>query len=455
MGNNNSSFASKAGAIFAVAGSAVGLGNVWRFPTEVGTNGGAAFIIIYVLFMLFFGVPVMISEIAIGRHGQKNVSHSFYTMSGGKKVWAYMGLLPVMAGLLVLSYYSVVAGWTLEYVAQAGVNNLADKTPAQYTADFNAFISSPVRPVVWLGVILALTCAIVALGVKRGIEKASKVMMPILFVCIAVLVVSSFSLPGAEKGLKFFFHPDFSKVTGATALAAMGQTFFSLSVGICCMCTYGCYFRKDVNLVSDSITVASIDTLVALMSGLIIFPAVYSVPGLSPDAGPSLVFITLPNVFSHVFAGTPVLSYAFSLFFYVLLVLAALTSSISMLEMSVAIFIRKFRLSRPFASILVTLVCFVLGTACALSFGVWGDVKVFGMTIFELFDYLVAKFLMPIGAMLICVFAGWVVDVKVLKDEITNGGTIRQPLFTVYRLLVRYVAPVCIALIFINELGLL
>ena len=455
MNGDNSSFASKAGAIFAVAGSAVGLGNVWRFPTEVGANGGAAFIIIYVLFMLFFGVPVMISEIAIGRHGQKNVSHSFYTMSGGKRIWSYMGLLPVLAGVLVLSYYSVVAGWTLEYVVQAGVNNLADKTPAEYAADFNRFTADPVRPIVWLGLILAFTCAVVALGVKKGIEKASKIMMPVLFVCIAILVVSSFSLPGAEKGLKFFFYPDFSKVTGATALSAMGQTFFSLSVGICCMCTYGCYFRKDVNLVNDSLTVASIDTLVAMMSGLIVFPAVYSVQGLSPDAGPSLVFITLPNVFSQVFAGTPVLSYAFSLFFYVLLVLAALTSTISMLEMSVAIFIRKFGMSRPLACVVVTLLCLVFGSACSLSFGAWRDVTVFGMTIFELFDYLVAKFLMPIGAMLICIFAGWVVDKKVLKDEITNGGTIHQPLFNVYRLLVRYVAPVCIFLIFINELGLL
>jgi neurotransmitter:Na+ symporter, NSS family len=455
MGNNNTSFASKAGAIFAVAGSAVGLGNVWRFPTEVGTNGGAAFIIIYVLCMLFFGVPVMISEIAIGRHGQKNVSHSFYTMSGNNRAWAYMGLLPIVAGVLVLSYYSVVAGWTLEYVAQAGVNGLADKTSAQYTADFGDFTSDPLRPIIWLGIVLVLTWVIVAMGVKRGIEQASKIMMPLLFVCIAILVVCSFSLPGAEKGLKFFFYPDFSKVTGATALSALGQTFFSLSVGICCMCTYGCYFRKDVDLMNDSLTVACIDTLVALMSGLIIFPAVYSVPGLSPDAGPSLVFITLPNVFNQVFAGTPVLSYAFTLFFYLLLVLAALTSSISMLEMSAAIFIRKFKMSRPLASAIVTLVCFVFGAACSLSFGVWQDVTVFGMTIFEFFDYLVAKFLMPIGAMLICVFVGWVVDVRVLKDELTNGGTIAQPLFAVYRLLVRYVAPVCIFLIFINELGLL
>ncbi len=452
---NNASFASKAGAIFAVAGSAVGLGNVWRFPTEVGRNGGAAFILIYVLFMIIFGVPVMVAELSIGRHGQKNVAHSFLTMSGGKKAWAFMGLLPVVAGLLVLSYYSVVAGWTLEYVLQSATNSLAGMTPAEYSKDFVDFTSNPVRPILCLGIILALTWGIVALGVKRGIEKASKLMMPILFVCIAILVVCSFTLPGAAKGLEFFFRPDFSKVTGATVLAAMGQTFFSLSVGICCMCTYGCYFRKDVNLMKDSLSVGCIDTLVALMSGLIIFPAVYSIPGLEPDAGPSLVFITLPNVFHQVFAGLPLLSYLFSLFFYILLVLAALTSSISMLEMAAAIFIRKFKMSRPLASGIVTIVCFVLGAACSLSFGDWKDVTIFGMTIFDFFDYLVAKFLMPIGAMLICIFAGWVVDKKVLSDELTNGGTVQQPLLPVYRLLIRYVAPVCILLIFMNELGLL
>lgn len=454
MIDNNTNFGSKLGAILAAAGSAVGLGNVWRFPTEAGANGGAAFILIYVLFMLILGVPVMISELAIGRHGQKNVSHSFFVMSGNNKLWGYMGLLPVVAGFLVLSYYAVVAGWTLEYAIEAGVNGLSDKTSAQYAADFDAFTSDPLRPILWLGVILAVTCTIVAMGVQRGIELGAKIMMPVLFVCIAILVMCSFTLPGAEKGLKFFFHPDFSKMTSSTALSAMGQAFFSLSVGICCLCTYGCYFRKDVNLIKDSLSVAGIDTLVALMSGLIVFPAVYSISGLEPDSGPSLVFITLPNVFQQVFAGAPALSYVFSLLFYLLLVMAALTSSVSMLEMSAAIFIRKFKLGRPFSCIMVTFICFLFGSACALSFGVWSDVKVFGLTTFELFDFLVAKLLMPIGALLICVFAGWVVDVNVLRDELTNGGAVRQPLWRAYRLLIRYVAPICILLIFINELGL-
>ncbi|MCF0160095.1 MAG: sodium-dependent transporter, partial [Bacteroidaceae bacterium] len=411
---NQNGFASKLGAILAAAGSAVGLGNVWRFPTETGANGGAAFILIYVLFMLLLGLPVMVSEFVIGRYSQKNVSESFLMMSGGKKVWSYMGLIPMIAAFLVLSYYAVVSGWTLYYAVQAGMNGFAGKDPAQYAADFAAFSSDPVLPWICMTVILALTCGIVAMGVQKGIERGSKVMMPILFIFIVILVGCSLSLPNASLGLSFLLTPDFSKVTGSTVLSAMGQAFFSLSVGLCCLCTYACYFRRDVNLIKDGATVCIIDTLVALCSGLIIFPAVYSIPGLTPDAGPSLVFITLPNVFQQVFGGIPVLAYVFSLMFYLLLVMAALTSSISMLEMGAAFFEQKFHVRRWKCAVGVTLVCVVLGTACSLSFGIWSDIKIFGMGFFDLFDYLVAKFIMPIGSLLITFFVGWVVDRKIV-----------------------------------------
>ena len=449
-----SSFASKVGAILAVAGSAVGLGNVWRFPTETGANGGAAFILIYVLFMLLLGVPVMVTEFVIGRHGHKDVTHSFLSMSGEKRGWRWMGLLPVVAGFLVLSYYSVVAGWTLYYAFEAGINGFAGKDAAQYAVDFITFSSHPVWPSVWMAVTVAMTCSIVALGVKRGIERGAKIMMPLLFLFILVLVGCSLSLPGAEKGLTFLFRPDFSKVTGHTVLSAMGQAFFSLSVGLCCLCTYACYFRRDVDLMKDGLKVASIDTLVALLSGLIIFPSVYSVPGLQPDAGPSLVFITLPNVFQQVFSGVPLLAYAFSLLFYLLLVMAALTSSISMLEMAAAYFHEEWRVSRPKSAIGVSLVCLLLGTVCSLSFGLLSDVKICGMNFFDLFDFLVAKLFMPIGSLLICIFVGWVVDKQVVYQEITNQGTLRSPLYSLWFFLVRYVAPLCILLIFANELGL-
>ena len=454
MGSDKNMFASKVGAILAAAGSAVGLGNVWRFPTETGANGGAAFILIYVLFMLLLGVPIMVTEFAIGRHGGSDVTDAFQKMSGGRKGWRWMGLVPVVSGFLVLSYYAVVAGWTLYYTFEALLDGFSGKTPEEFTSDFVAFSSDSTMPVIWTGVILAMTCAIVALGVQRGIERGAKIMMPLLFVFIIVLVGCSLTLPDANLGLQFLFQPDFSKVNSSVILSAMGQAFFSLSVGLGCLCTYACYFRKDVDLMKDGLSVAGIDTLVALLSGLIIFPAVYSIPGLQPDAGPSLVFITLPNVFQQVFGGMPWLAYIFSLIFYLLLVMAALTSSISMLEMSAAYFHKNLHLPRPMSAVLVSVVCMLLGTFCSWSFGDWKDVILFGMGFFDLFDFLVAKLIMPIGGMLMCVFLGWVVDERVLRAEMTNHGTLKSPLYPTYRFIIRYVAPLCIFLIFANELGL-
>lgn len=453
--NNQNNFAGKIGAILATAGSAVGLGNIWRFPTEAGANGGAAFLLIYISFMLLLATPIMIAEFTIGRHGQSDVMHAFESMSNGKKDWRYMGYLPVIAGILVLSYYAVVAGWTLEYAFRAGINDFIGKTQEEFTQDFIAFSSNPLKPLTWLFLILALTFGIVALGVQKGIERGAKIMMPTLFVFLAILAICSLTLPNASLGLNFLFKPDFSKVNSSTILSAMGQSFFTLSVGICCLCTYACYFRKDVNLIKDGFKVAAIDTLVAIMSGVIIFPAVYSIPGLSPDAGPSLVFITLPNVFQEVFSSLPVIAYLFSLMFYLLLVMAALTSSISMLEMSAAYFHKEKGMSRPKAALIMSLICLVLGAACSLSFGIWQDITIFGMGFFDLFDFLVAKLLMPIGGLLICIYLGWIVDNKDVYDELTNNGTIAQPLYPYFRFIIRYFAPICIAMIFITEIGLL
>lgn len=446
-------FSSKIGAILAAAGSAVGLGNIWRFPTETGMNGGAAFILIYVLFMILFGAPIMLTEFTIGRYGQKDVADSFERMSGGRKGWRLMGLMPVVAGLLVLSYYAVVCGWTLYYAYVAGIDGFAGKTPEQYVSDFQQFAASPTEPLIWILLIMIITCGIISLGVRKGIERGAKILMPLLFVCIIVLVFISVSLPDAERGLKFLFYPDFSKINGSTALSALGQAFFSLSVGIGCLCTYACYFRKDVNLFKDSLAVAFIDTLVALMAGLIIFPAVYSVPGLTPDAGPSLVFITLPNVFQHVFGGASAFAYAFSLLFYVLLVIAAITSSISMLEMVVAYFHEEYGWSRPAVAVAVSIFCMLLAAGCSLSFGVWADKTVFGLGMFDLFDFIVAKLLMPVGSFLMCIFLGWVVDEKTVRMEVTNGGKIQTVLYPIWRFIIRYFAPIGIILIFINEIG--
>jgi NSS family neurotransmitter:Na+ symporter len=444
-------FGSKIGAILAAAGSAVGLGNIWRFPTETGNNGGAAFLLIYIGFMLFLGVPIMVSEFVIGRHSQTSVTQSFFKISGGKKGWKLMGLIPVVAGFLVLSYYAVVAGWTLYYAFLAGIDGFAGKTPDEIGTAFQSFCADSINPLIWMAIILVINGMIVALGVKKGIERGAKIMMPLLFIFIIILVACSFTLPGAEAGLQFLFHPDFSKVTGQTLLNAMGQAFFSLSVGLCCLCTYATYFKKDVNLMQDGLQVATIDTLVAVCAGLIIFPAVFSISGLAPSQGPSLVFVTLPNVFQQAF-GSSLVAYIFSLCFYLLLVMAALTSSISMLEMIVAYFYQEHHISRPLASIGATIVCLILGTFCSLSFGIWKDVTLFGLGFFDLFDFIVAKLIMPLGGMLICVFLGWVVDEKVLRSEITNTGTIHAPYYPAYRFIIRYLAPICIILIFISQL---
>lgn len=446
-------FSSKIGAVLAAAGSAVGLGNIWRFPTETGMNGGAAFILIYVSFMLLLGVPVMLTEFVVGRHGQKDVADSFSKMSGGRGWWYWMGLMPVVAGIMILSYYAVVCGWTLYYTFLAGIDGLAGKAAEDYVQVFQSFSTSPTKPLMWIAIVMLITCGIVALGVQKGIERGSKIMMPILFACIVLLVACSLSLPSAPQGLKFLLQPDFSKVTASTMLSAMGQAFFSLSVGVCCLCTYACYFSKDVNLFRDSFQIAFIDTMIALMAGLIVFPALFSVPGLQPDAGPSLVFITLPNVFQQVFGDAPLFAYLFSLMFYVLLVVAALTSSISMLEMPVAFFHERLGWSRPVAAVVIAVVCMLLAVGCSLSFGVWADVTLFGKGMFDFFDFTVAKVFMPLGALLMCVFVGWVADARVVKDEITNGGTVGMNLYKGWIFIVKYVAPICLLLIFMNELG--
>lgn len=329
---NRGNFGSKLGAILAAAGSAIGLGNVWRFPYETGANGGAAFLILYLCCVLIIGVPLMVAEFAVGRRSRTNNYRAFPTL-GATGPWKYVGFLCVLTGWLILCYYGVVQGWTIEYVAQAGVNGLAGKTPADYSADFSNFVSDPVKPILYLFLSMGLTLGVILMGVQKGIERASKVLMPLLFIFIVILVGCSVTLPGAIEGVKFLLLPDFSKVTPATFLAAMGQAFFSLSIGMGCLCTYASYFPKEANLFGNALNIAGIDTLIAILSGLIIFPAAYAV-GIEPGSGPSLVFITLPNVFYQAFGQWPWLAYAFSLMFYLLLAMAALTSAISLLELS-------------------------------------------------------------------------------------------------------------------------
>ena len=455
--NNNTreNFGSKLGAVLAAAGSAVGLGNIWRFPIETGQNGGAAFIIIYVACVFLLGIPIMMSEFFIGRHTQTNTAGAYRKLAPGTP-WKWVGRLGVLSGFIILSYYSVVAGWTAEYTRLAIGNCFDGKSAADFPAIFSAFVSNPWKSVLWVVAFMVITHVIVVRGVKSGIEKFSKVMMPALFVILVVLAVCSIMLPGASRGIEFLLKPDFSKITGSVVLNAMGQAFFSLSLGLGCLCTYASYFRGDTNIGKTALNVALIDTFVAIMSGFIIFPAVFNAGYAisSNDIGPSLLFITLPNVFQQAFGGIPMLSYGVSVLFYFLLVVAALTSTISMHEVVTAYVSEEFNMTRRKAATIVTIACSVVGVFCALSFGPFADFKLFGMNIFDLFDYVASNIFLPVGGMFVSIFTGWYLDKKLIRDEITNYGTLRVPYLRFVIFILRYFAPIAIAIILLNQLGL-
>ena len=456
MQNNNSeraNFGSKIGAILAAAGSAVGLGNIWRFPYEAGNHGGAAFILVYLGCVFLLGLPIMISEFSIGRHSKASTGKAYQVLAPHTQ-WKWVGYLGVLAGLLILGYYSVVAGWTLEYILQAVTTGFADKNPEDFVVAFKSFSQDPVRPLLWLIAFLLLTHYIVVKGVKKGIERSSKILMPVLFILILVLAVCSITLPNAGKGLEFLLKPDFSKMNADVFLGAMGQAFFSLSLGMGCLSTYASYFGPESILGKTALSVGVIDTFVAILAGFIIFPAAFSV-GIQPDAGPSLIFITLPNVFQQAFGSVPFLAMAFSLMFYVLLALAALTSTISMHEVVTAFLNEKFGLTRKRGALLVTGFCIITGIASSWSLGMWSEYTLFGLGCFDFLDFITAKIMLPGGGMLIALFVGWYLKRSISYDETTNYGLQKAPYFPIYMLILKYLAPIAIALIFVNELGLI
>lgn len=446
--NNRATFGSKLGVVLATVGCAVGLGNIWRFPYMVGSNGGAAFLLIYVICILILGLPVMITEFFIGRRSKRNAAGAFKVMAPGTK-WSIIGYNGVLAAFLILGFYSVVAGWTLEYMMQALTGSLSGKTAADFTSDFETFSSGIIRPIGWTIVFIAITHFIVISGVKEGIEKASKLMMPVLFLILVILCIRTVTLPNAEAGLIFLFKPDFEKLTSSVILSAMGQAFFSLSIGMGCLITYSSYFGKKTNLQTTALQVTVLDTLVALLAGIMIFPAVFSF-GIAPTAGPELVFITLPNVFEQLPFGQ-----LWSFIFYVLLALAALTSTISLHEVATAYVHEEYQMSRKKAAWFVSLGILILGTLSSLSLGILKSYTIFGLTFFDALDYLTAKIMLPFGGMLICIFVGTRIEKKILKEELTNEGTVPFYFFNTYAFFVKYIAPVAIGLIFLNELGII
>ena len=443
-------FGSKLGMILATAGGAVGLGNVWRFPYMTGQNGGAAFILIYIGCILLLGLPCMISEFIIGRHAASNTARAYTKLSNGT-AWKWVGFLGVLTGFLITGYYAVVSGWCLQYGIASTLGHLHG-TPDYFKSYFTDFSTNPWKPVLWTVMILLFAHYVIIHGVRNGIERASKIMMPALFILLVSIVVASCLLPGASKGIEFLLKPDFSKVTGDVFLGALGQSFYSMSIAMGCICTYASYYSRHTKLLNSAVQIGVIDTCVAILAGLMIFPAAFSV-GVSPDSGPSLIFITLPNVFEQAFASMPMLGYVISLAFYLLLSVAALTSLISLHEVSTAFFQEELHISRSHAAMIVTGGCSLIGAICSLSLGDWSFLKVAGVNLFDVFDFVTGQIFLPVGGLLTCLFIGWYVPKKLVKDEFTNWGTTRGVFFGTYYFLIRFVCPLAILAIFLHQLG--
>lgn len=450
--SDRGSFGTKIGVILATAGSAVGLGNIWRFPFMTGQNGGAAFIVIYIGCIMLLGLPGMISEFVVGRNSRTNAARAYMNLSGRRR-WGAIGYMGIVTSTIILGFYAVVAGWCLQYLWASLSGELGGDAGyvSRYFADFS---SHPVKPVLWGLAFILMTHLVIVRGVRSGIERVSKMLMPTLFVLLLILVVASCMLPGAGRGIEFLFRPDFSRVDSKVFLEALGQAFFSLSLGTACLCTYASYFGRRTNLMRSAFQIAAVDTLVAILAGLMIFPAAFSV-GISPDSGPSLIFITLPNVFREAFSAMPVVGYVISVLFYVLLALAALTSTISMHEIGTAFFHEECHLPRRRAAWIVTGVTGAICVICSLSVGALPSLRVAGMSFMDACDALTAQLLMPVGAFLTCLYVGWFAPHKTVREELTNDGTLRNRFFHTYLFVVKYVCPVCITMIFLHQLGII
>lgn len=442
------SFGSRFGALVAMAGSAVGLGNLWRFPYLVGENGGAAFIIIYILMSFFICLPIFICEFVVGRRSQENAYSSFRDLSGGSW-WKYVGMMTVIVPLIVTSYYSVVGGWSIEYLFKSlAFSFTLGESQAAISTMFGDFVSSPWLPLATHTLFLLITAVIVAAGIKGGIEKFSKIMMPMLFVIVLGIAIYSMTLPGAKAGLDYLFNPDFSKIDAKACAAALGQAFFSLSIGFGTIMTYASYVSKKENVMFQSMATAASDLAFALIAGMAIMPAVFAF-GLNPQSGPGLVFETLPYVFSQMPAGGVV-----AILFFVALLVAAVTSSISMFEVGVAYLVEEKKLPRIGACAIIFAFCWVLGAFCSLSFGPLSEFRLFGRNIFDFFDNLSSNVLMTLGSLLTVLFVGWRLKKTDIYDEFTNGGTISMnaKIFGVLWFLIRYICPLAVISIFVSGL---
>lgn len=459
-GKPREQFSSKIGVILAAAGSAVGLGNIWKFPYEAGENGGGAFIVIYIFSILLIGFPIMISEFVIGRKSRANPVGAFKKLAP-KTPWFFTGIIGVATAFMILSFYGVVAGWTLEYIYLALGNTFKGQTTADLQNTFDNFASNPIKPVFWQILFMCFTAWVVHAGIKNGIERITKILMPLLLLIIIVLCIKSLSLGenidtttgevigSSLDGLKFLFKPDFSAINAGMVLDALGHAFFSLSLGMGTIITYGSYVRKTNILTNTALEVTILDTLIALLAGVAIFPAVFYF-NVAPDKGPSLVFTILPSIFQEMSGG-----YIWTLSFFVLLAVAALTSSISLLEVAVSYFSEELKINRNKATVYTTVIITVLGIACSLSLSSWSGFEVLGLNIFEIMEYASSNVMLPLGGLLISVFVGWYYRRNDFVDELSNGGTLKIKFFHLFFFIIKFIAPVAIAAIFLYSTGLL
>ena len=454
MAKDRGNFQNRFTAVMAMAGSAIGLGNIWRFPYMVGQNGGAAFILVYLFSAIFLCIPIFLAESVIGKRTHLSTFGAMEKLAPGTR-WKWMGFLTVFTPLIILSYYSVVGGWSIEYFIKSLSLSFSDPgvSMEEHSAVFGGFISSTWGPIIFHTVFLLVNAVVIVFGVRGGIEKFTKLTTPVLFVLIVLIMLYSVNLPGASAGIEYLVRPDFSKLTGSALLSAMGQAFFSLSLGVGCILTYASYLKSDENLLATGIFTSLFDLLFAIIAGFAIMPAVFAA-GIEPGAGPGLIFETLPYIFSTMGMDAPWLCNTVAILFFLTILFAALTSSISMLEVGVAYLVDQRKMSRTRATILLFVGCWVLGILCSLSFGPLSDVHVFGTSIFNACDLLTSNFLMTFGSLLFVLFVGWKMKKAEVRDEFTNHGALRfnDRVFGFVYFFIRFVAPTVIMVIFVSNL---
>lgn len=434
--------------ILATTGSAVGLGNIWKFPYITGDNGGGAFVLVYLACVLAIGIPIMIAETLMGRRGHQNPINTLSTLSkeaNAHKNWHYLGWMGVIAGVLILSYYSVIAGWAIAYVFKAIFSGFSADAALVKTS-FDDLTASPVKLLFWHSVFMVATMAVVMRGVRGGLEKAVQLLMPALLALLLILVAYTTITTGKYyfQGLSFLFSPDFTKINSDAVLTAMGHAFFTLGLGMGAIMVYGSYMPKHISIAKTSLYIAGADTIVALLAGIVIFPLVFA-NGLEPSSGPGLLFQTLPIAFGKMTGG-----WLFGILFFILLVFAALTSSISLVEPVVAWLVENKGLSRTQASIISGCAIWVLGVSVAFSFNIWSEFTIFKKTIFDFLDYITANLMLPIGGFFIAVFAGWVMQEKDVQDELNLPPQYYKP----WKFLICYIAPISVFIVFLHVLGL-